>query len=211
MRRAVLLGVIATAAVLGAGVGVAQGFVPPRAPDPGVTGGGFTLVDPAGRNVESNRARFEFALRQSQATGLIRGKSLTMRATCSTAVAATDGSGFVGTRCVARSWTPTPYAGIPPYPGGGAVVRAHCGLDVSGNYGSFYGTAALLVVDGAGTEHRTAVQFDYFFELLRSARGDFVAVSADRALPLPLPGESDSTVVSGAAGTIEGVQAPSCV
>ena len=104
MRRFVLFGVAAllcTVAVFAARASSAQAFIP-AGPDPGVSGGGYTLIGP---DIEPFRVRFEFSLRQSQADGSIRGKSLAMRA-FGTFTCAFDS--FCGTKYVSRSWSTTP-------------------------------------------------------------------------------------------------------
>lgn len=129
MRKIPLLLAAVTAIAAAAVASSAQAVIPPPGPDLGVAGGGYTLINPMLPNQESNRARFEFALRESQVDGSIRGKLVTVR------VLGTD----MVTKFVLRSWTmppPPPPVGFPPppaYPGGGppgALVNS-CSLMAS--------------------------------------------------------------------------------
>ena len=75
----VIAGALVAFAAFASRVAPAHAVIPNTGADLGAAGGGYTLIDPAQPNVESNRARCEFAVRQSQATGLMRGKNLVVR------------------------------------------------------------------------------------------------------------------------------------
>ena len=215
MRRLVLVGIagaLCAVAIFAARASSAHAFIPPPGPDPGVAGGGYTLVGP---NIEVNRLRFEFALRQSQVDGSIRGKGLTLRAfgafTCAL-------DAFCGTKFVARSWTPTLYPGFPPPFGGGpSAMIFPCSLYVGVAppiaSGGFKGMMTVFLVDPIGFEHFTGITFgvdvDVFVGPDAGPTGDSIMVAEmfGPLLPFPLP---FGPLASGNVGTIEGVLAPSC-
>lgn len=216
MRRLVLLAVavgLSTVAVFGARTSSVQAFVPPPGPNPGVAGGGYVLADPAGPNVPANRKGFEFAIRQSQVTGAITGKSLSLRTFGSPSCALDF---FCGDNYVARSWTSTPgYPGIPPYPGDGAVILP-CSLVESPASADFDGFADLFLVDPVGGEHFTGLQFGYHVHVIvgpdATPAGDLFFVGQTSGPPLPPtpPVLGPPFLKVGNVGVIDGVKAPIC-
>lgn len=185
MRKLLTLGCVtalSAVAVLAAGVGPAGAYIP-VGPDISIAGGGYTLVNPAGPNIESNRARFEYALRVSQTTGAVYGKGVTIRG-WGPSRTATDGSGFTGTRYVARMWTTTTgYPGLPADPGTGATFENCAAYTVMGDpslglQGFFIGNARVYLVEANGTtEHATGIQFRVLYAIndAASAAGPMIA------------------------------------
>ena len=173
MRKMLVLGCVTAAtaaAVLIAGVGTVGAYLS-SGPDISIAGGGYTLVNPAGPNTESNRARFEYALRVSQTTGAVYGKGVTIRG-FGPSRTATDGSGFTGTRYVARMWTTTTgYPGLPADPGNGATFDNCTAYTVMGDpslglQGFFIGNANVYLVEANGTtEHATGIQFRVLYAI----------------------------------------------
>ena len=173
MRKLLTLGCVtalSAAAVLAAGVGSAGAYIP-AGPDISMAGGGYTLVNPKGPNVEANRSRFEYALRVSQATGAVYGKGVTVRG-WGPSRTATDGSGFTGTRYVARIWTSTlSYPGVPADPHDGATFDGCAAYTVMGDptlglQGFFVGNADVYLVEANGTtEHATGIQFRVLYAI----------------------------------------------
>ena len=164
-------------------------------PDASLAGGGYTLVNPAGRNVEANRARFELAVRESQATGATRGKSLTIRA-----------KGFDNQLYVARSNAVAV--------GGGANID-RCSLEIApdGQLATLHGQAAVFRIVGA-TEVPTGQRFHFALMLADLAEpngagsDEVTIVTRDGvSLPFPLP---DGVLTSGNVAMTEGPKAPSC-
>lgn len=211
----------AMAAALGLALGVlsntASGFTPSGA-NALVSGAGYTLANPALPNSATNQALLEFAFRLSQTDGTVTGKSLTIRGYGSPSSAL---DGFSGTKYVARSWvqSTTVYAGIPPYPGNGAVVP-RCSLVTSSDQATFGGRAAVYLVDPSGIEHATALSFDYQLSVKDSLstspdrNGVMLAATAvyldgapsSQALPFTLPGSPTSfrTILAGATTVKDG-------
>lgn len=216
MRRLVLLAVAAglsALAVFGARTSSVQAFVLPPRPDPGVAGGGYVLANPLAPNIPTNRRSFEFAIRQSQVTGAITGKSLTMRAFSSVSCALDL---FRGDNYVARSWTSTPgYPGIPPHPVDGALI-APCSLVGTPLAADFGGLADLFLVDGVGGEHFTGLQFGYHVHVVvgpdATPAGDmfFVGQTSGPLLPATPPVIGPPFLKVGNVGVIDGVKAPIC-
>ena len=209
MRRSVVFGLVTllcAVAVFAARASSAQALVPPPGPDPGVAGGGYVLTGP---NIEANRIRFEFAVRQSQDDGMIRGKSLTIRSfgafTCALDT-------FCGTKYVSRSWTSTPYPGIPAAFGGeGSAGMDTCSLYVFTDVvpsGGFHGVAHLFLIDPSGGEHFTGLTFGYSLDVFvgpdASPAGDFIAISGIIGPPLPVP-MPVGPLASGNIGVTDGV------
>lgn len=202
MRWSGLLVFCAAASVAAALATAAQAIIPPPGPDLGVAGGGYTLNFPGSPNVEWNRARFEFALRESQATGEVRGKSLTVRVL---------GFDFV-TKFVLRSWTLTPgYAGIPAYPGSGARVSP-CSLLVLASPGGgpmllrFSGVADVFTLVGdTEVPYAPMPQMPYTMDMMGGA--NTIQMSTPATPPFPLP---KGALASGNLGGTDGVKAPGC-
>lgn len=168
---------------------------PAARPDAGVSAGGHTLLDPARPNVEANRARFELAVRESQATGAIRGKSLTIRV-----------KGFDNRLYVVRS------NAVPV--GGGANI-ASCSLTISpdGELATLTGNADVFVLVG-GVETPSGRRFAFAMMLAdlanpSGAGHDEILIVQETGAPLPfaLP---DGVLASGNVGMVEGPKAPAC-
>ena len=232
MRKVLTFGCVtalSAIAVLAAGVGPVGAYLS-TGPDILIAGGGYTLVNPAGANVESNRARFEYALRESQTTGVVYGKGVTLRGQGPSRTA-TDGSGFTGTTYVARSWTSsgnTGYPGLPPDPHDGATVD-DCGAylvmgdTALGLQGFFVGQFDVYLVESNGTtEHTTGITFRALYAINEgtSSAGSniayyFVDLNNERTLvtaPFSLPGGDGfyQQLKSGSTGAKDGVQSPLC-
>ena len=230
MRKVLTLGCVtalSAVAVLAAGVGPVGAYLS-SGPDISMAGGGYTLVNPAGANADPNRARFEYALRQNQTTGVVYGKGVTLRGPGPSRTA-TDGSGFTGTTYVARSWTSTTnYPGLPPDPHDGATVD-DCGAylvmgdPALGLQGFFVGQFDVYLVESNGTtEHATGIHFRALYAINEgtSAAGSniayyFVDTSNERVLitaPFSLPGGDGyyQQLKYGTTGVKDGVQSPLC-
>ena len=217
------------AAVLIAGVGTVGAYLS-SGPDISIAGGGYTLANPAGANVESNRERFEYALRQSQTTGVVYGKGVTLRGQGPSRTA-TDGSGFTGTTYVARAWTSSGnigYPGLPPDPGDGATVD-YCGSFLVagqaalGLQGFFVGQFDVYLVEANGTtEHNTGITFRALYAINEGTSSEgsniayyFVDDANNRIIataPFNLPGADGyyQKLTSGSTGVKDGVQSPLC-
>ena len=215
MRKLLTLGCVtalSAVAVLAAGVGSAGAYIP-AGPDISIAGGGYTLVNPAGPDLEANRARFEFALRVLQSTGVVYGKGVTVRG-WGPSRTATDGSGFTGTRYVARIST----SAI-----GNCGAYTVMGDPSLGLQGFFVGNAYVKLVEANGiTEHATGIQFRVLYAINEgtSAAGPMIAYylvdsNNDPSLappPFSLPGGNGSfqPLKFGKTGVKDGVLGAAC-
>ena len=96
---------------------------------------------------------------------------------------------------VVRSWSMTPYPGVPaPFGGSPPALIDGCSMFVPSppfGPGGFFGTMALFLVDPLGVEHFTGIVVPYDLTVIPgpdiSPFGDSIMVSAFDPLPMPLP------------------------
>lgn len=210
MRRLTLLALAAAVAAAGVLAGSAGAWLDPPAPNMGVSGGGYTLINPGNPNVEANRARFEFALRQQQTSGWISGKLLTIRT-----------SKPDGTKLVVRAWPQYPNPGSPAKPGQPWEYYINpCSMSVGVlpdgfSIGEFSAYGAVTRVLPNGTEvpyldqagHQMTVGMSIVFRdyastlVMDEIHIDSWDLATALAPPFPMP---NGTLASGALGITDG-------